>query len=184
MKLFLIRHTSVDSPKGLCYGQTDVGLSSTFPVEAEMVQSSIDDIRLDAVFSSPLKRCTRLAARIARDCGYRTDPRLMELNFGHWEGKYWNEISALPGSEKWFNDFWTEACPGGESGMEMIQRIRSFISDNLENTDFKQVAIVTHGGPIRAFAYLLDNLPLKDAFKWKIEPGNIFEVTTREKQMI
>ena len=34
MNIYLIRHTSVDVPKGLCYGQSDVPLRPTFEIEA------------------------------------------------------------------------------------------------------------------------------------------------------
>ena len=38
MELILIRHTSVDVPPGVCYGQTDVPLKSTFEQEAEITR--------------------------------------------------------------------------------------------------------------------------------------------------
>ena len=34
MVVYLIRHTSVDVPQGVCYGQTDVPLNPTFEEEA------------------------------------------------------------------------------------------------------------------------------------------------------
>ena len=38
MNITFIRHTSVDVPPGVCYGQTDVPLRSTFPQEAANVR--------------------------------------------------------------------------------------------------------------------------------------------------
>ena len=38
MDVFLIRHTSVDVPKGFCYGATDVALSDSFAIEADVVR--------------------------------------------------------------------------------------------------------------------------------------------------
>ena len=38
MEIILIRHTSVDVPKGTCYGQTDVPLKPTFEQEAAIKQ--------------------------------------------------------------------------------------------------------------------------------------------------
>ena len=54
MKVILIRHTSVDVPKGVCYGQTDVPVAATFTEEAEMTKKALSDRTFDAVFSSPL----------------------------------------------------------------------------------------------------------------------------------
>lgn len=33
MKLYLVRHTRVDVPSGICYGQTDVPLADSFETE-------------------------------------------------------------------------------------------------------------------------------------------------------
>ena len=49
MKAILIRHTSVDVPKGVCYGQTDVPLAPSFPTEALRVKESLKQYRFDKV---------------------------------------------------------------------------------------------------------------------------------------
>jgi alpha-ribazole phosphatase len=56
MKVYIIRHTSVDVPKGVCYGQTDVPLRETFQDEARQVADNIKDLKFDKVFCSPLSR--------------------------------------------------------------------------------------------------------------------------------
>lgn len=43
MKMTLVRHTSVDVPKGVCYGQSDVGLRATFAEEAERVRENLKE---------------------------------------------------------------------------------------------------------------------------------------------
>lgn len=79
MKMTLVRHTSVDVPKGVCYGQSDVGLRATFAEEAERVRENLKGRKFDAVYTSPLSRCVKLASF----CGYEDavrDKRLMEMN--------------------------------------------------------------------------------------------------------
>ena len=62
MEVILVRHTSVDVPPGTCYGQTDVALRSTFPEEAEAVYRRLAGyVPFDRVYTSPLRRCIRLA---------------------------------------------------------------------------------------------------------------------------
>lgn len=80
MNIYLIRHTSVDVPKGLCYGQSDVPLRPTFEIEAAVTKAKIESIHFDMAYTSPLSRCTRLA----QYCGFGDairDPRILELNF-------------------------------------------------------------------------------------------------------
>lgn len=60
MKIYLVRHTAVDIPGVMCYGQTDVPLKETFEEEAQIVKTEVDKLSPDIVYSSPLSRCTKL----------------------------------------------------------------------------------------------------------------------------
>ena len=64
MEIILIRHTSVDVPRGTCYGQTDVPVRDTFEQEAELTRRSLEQfLPFDKVYSSPLTRAnSRLIA--------------------------------------------------------------------------------------------------------------------------
>ena len=84
MEIYLVRHTSVDIPAGYAYGQTDVPLRPSFEDEAEAVKKNLSGHTFDKVWSSPLTRCTRLAAY----CGYpdaEKEDRIKEISFGEWE---------------------------------------------------------------------------------------------------
>ena len=61
MVVYLIRHTSVDVPQGVCYGQTDVPLNPTFEEEAAQTSARLKGLQFDKVYMSPLTRCIRLA---------------------------------------------------------------------------------------------------------------------------
>ncbi|MDA3879869.1 MAG: histidine phosphatase family protein, partial [Prolixibacteraceae bacterium] len=62
MHLTLIRHTSVNVPPGMIYGQTDVPLCDSFEEEAEKIMEQINTT-FDVVYSSPLTRCMQLAQK-------------------------------------------------------------------------------------------------------------------------
>ncbi|MDE6452561.1 MAG: histidine phosphatase family protein, partial [Odoribacter sp.] len=62
MKITLIRHTRVTIPPGICYGWSDVDVAPSFETEAGQVKKGILYERFDAVYSSPLSRCRKLAA--------------------------------------------------------------------------------------------------------------------------
>lgn len=54
MNIYLIRHTSVDVPKGLCYGQSDdVPLRPTFEIEAAVTKAKIESIHFDMAYTHP-----------------------------------------------------------------------------------------------------------------------------------
>ncbi|MEG1585697.1 MAG: alpha-ribazole phosphatase [Bacteroidales bacterium] len=149
MELILIRHTAVDVPRGVCYGQTDVGLKPTFETEAAQVSHTLQQILTGQaetpVFSSPLSRCRRLAAF----CGYsepHIEQRVMEMNFGDWEMHVFDEISDEH-LRTWFNNWIEETPTNGESFRTMIARVADFIGD-LKARGHKRAVVFTHGGVI------------------------------------
>ena len=96
MEVILIRHTSVDVPPGMCYGQTDVPLKPTFEAEAAVTAENLKAyLPFDHVYTSPLTRCVRLATY----CGYpdaERDKRIMEINFGESPGNTSSQIRRPP----------------------------------------------------------------------------------------
>ncbi len=144
MRLVLIRHTSVAVPRGVCYGQTDVALSPQFPQEAEAVKRGLSKFTFDHVFSSPLSRCLKLA----NYCGYPSphiDPRLIEMNFGEWEMKSYEEIND-PRLQEWFDDYINTAATGGESVMDQRRRFLEFVDELKGLHPDDTIALFTHGG--------------------------------------
>lgn len=173
MKVYLIRHTTPDVPKGTCYGQTDVPLAPTFTQEAAATLAAIPQIKFDMVYSSPLTR-----ARLLADyCGYptpRLDNRLKELNFGRWEMQKYDDIDD-PYIQEWYDNFVDAPIPGGESFREMYDRIAGFL-DELKTRDFENVLIFAHGGVLacaRVYAGLCD---LRHAFENLIPFGGMLGI--------
>ena len=169
MEVYLIRHTTPAIEKGICYGQFEVALNEAlFEGELEIIRGKIP-ASFDAVFSSPLKRCTRLAGIISGN--YVEDNRLKELDFGRWENKRWQDL-AQEELTIWMNDFVNVAVPGGESYLILFQRVTGFLND-LFTKDYKTVALVTHAGCIRGFLALLLGLTLENTFRIQLDYGEI-----------
>lgn len=148
MEVILIRHTTPDVPTGTCYGQSDVPLKESFAEEAVVTKAALDACGpVDHAYTSPLSRCTRLAAF----CGYadaQRDARLMELNFGEWEMKPFDVI-ADPQLQIWFADHIHTPVTGGESFMQQCQRVSQFL-DELRQQPWHRVAVFAHGGVLVA----------------------------------
>jgi alpha-ribazole phosphatase len=179
MDLTLIRHTKVNIEPGICYGQTDVDLAQGFRSEFEQLASKIGDTNYDLIFSSPLQRCYLLAKFLFPGKEIITDVRLMEMNFGEWEGKKWDEIFETPEGKAFFNDFANTGCPGGESYTELIIRVKEFYNElKLVHTG-KNMVIITHGGPIRAFINLIKKIPQEKTFETKVDYGEMIRITNK-----
>lgn len=143
MEVYLIRHTSVDVPKGVCYGFTDVPLKASFPKEAAETKKQLEGLSFDCVYSSPLSRATKLADF----CGYPEairDERLKELNMGDWEMMRYDQIND-PEIRKWFEDYLNTPTKNGESFMDLYHRVSAFLEE-LKQKPYQRVAIFAHGG--------------------------------------
>lgn len=172
MQFILIRHTTVAVPAGICYGQTDVDITSTFEEEATLIKLKLTEMDYDILYTSPMKRCMKLARFIAAGHIIR-DNALLEMNFGDWEQQHWNDIYDNKDGKTWFNDYTSVRCPGGESFEDLVIRVSRFITMLKQKHDGKKICIVTHGGVIRAFMAILKNMKLQDTFKQSIQFGEI-----------
>ena len=171
MEVYLVRHTETVCEKGICYGQSDVAILEPF---LELFESIKKQLPQDAiVYSSPLDRCTQLARYISKDL--ITDSRLMEMNFGDWELKSWDEIPS-DDITPWMNDFVNVAVPNGESFVQLHHRVLDFLYKELETASSRPVVIVAHAGVIRSILCEISGLPLKDAFTNKVDFGSVLKV--------
>jgi len=170
MEVYLIRHTTPDIAKGTYYGQTDISLPRSYEFDFDALKKKIPR-KFDAVFSSPLSRC-RLFARELDTNVFKSDDRILEMNFGDWEMKKWNEIDKEP-FEHWMNNFDSVAPPNGESFRSLYTRVIEFYDEQVLSGDYDTVAIVTHGGVIRALLNHILDIPLTKAFSYELDFGSV-----------
>jgi alpha-ribazole phosphatase len=173
MDIYLIRHTETDTPKGWCYGQTDVGLAQSFPDEVRLLQRKLPELQPDClIFSSPLSRCLKLAEQFASDI--MVDPRLQELDFGDWENRSFATLDAQL-LKDWSENFVHLAPPDGECFRELVERVRTFWNE-LVAQSAQQAVVFTHAGVIRACLAIVLELPLAKAFHFKVDPGSLHKL--------
>jgi alpha-ribazole phosphatase len=180
VNLYLVRHTVPDIQPGICYGQTDIELAETYAHEVEVVKTKLSEVTPVAVYSSPLKRCKRLAAEIAshNNCHVQHDTRLMELHFGNWEKMAWNDIPRGL-VDVWADDLVMQAPPSGESFHALSLRVQDFFQELSASPNYsgKDVIALTHAGVIRAMLSHALNMPLTDSFRFQIDYGSVTLIT-------
>ncbi|NQX85827.1 MAG: alpha-ribazole phosphatase [Flavobacteriaceae bacterium] len=169
MEIYLIRHTTPDIDKGICYGQSDINLVSNYKDEILAVKDKVNTVTFDAVYTSPLSRCVKLAESIHTT--YFKDSRLKELNFGDWELRSWDDIPRDE-SKLWMEDFVNVSTSNGESYLALQHRVIEFYKE-LISKPYKSVAIVTHAGVIRALLSYVRQIHLKDSFGITVNYGDV-----------
>ncbi len=184
MNILLIRHTSVNIPKGICYGNLDVDVSSAFAREASNVAGRLSQYSYQTVYSSPLQRCRKLAEKITgTGCPVKYDNRLKEMDFGEWEGMHWDHIFKSSNGQQWFGDYWNTACPGGESYKDLYNRTTLFLKELYQLNTNEAIPVITHGGPIRAMlSKILNSSPYR-MFDRKIGYGEVIELNIDENML-
>ncbi len=182
MKLFLIRHTSLQVPAGVCYGQSDVDVAASFIDEAQQTQQKLINTQFNAVFTSPLQRCLKLAHTLNFGKPI-VDNRLMELHFGDWEMSTWDDIPRNI-FDVWAHDYANLAPPNGETFSQLQQRGIDFLEEILTRYPTGNIAIVTHGGMIRALLAHVLKMPLKGLFRFTIDYGSITQLEFGEANTV
>lgn len=164
--LLLVRHgkTEWNLQKRL-QGRRDIELSDTGRSELEALQISSDFSKYHCL-TSPLKRAIETA--ILLGCpSPEIDDRLIEMDFGDWEGFQIKELRAKYGQEMILNEAKGVHMrpPGGESPYDVQQRVCTLLKELNRPT-----IAFTHKGVIRAMKSLAYAWDMKDkspvTFQW------------------
>lgn len=180
MLIHLIRHTTPDITAGICYGQSDLALADTFEQEKIIVHSKLLN-KYDAIYTSPLQRCTLLAETIEAPKHF-IDDRIMEYNFGDWELMPWDQLKG-PVTQKWMDNFVDQAAPNGDSIISMKHRVDSFFTELCQSKD-KKIAVVTHSGVQRLIHAQILETPLINIFKLQLCFGAVLEIKLNSEQTL
>ncbi|MCP4789566.1 MAG: histidine phosphatase family protein [Gammaproteobacteria bacterium] len=148
LRLTLLRHGHTTS--GPVYrGRVDSPLSDK---GWQQMRESVKGIDADMVVASPLQRCAGFAEQLGPPL--LTDDRLMEMDFGEWDGRDREEV--------WQQDkdavkaFWAnpmQVCPpGGENLTQVQERASAALHEHVQSAlaqNKQHLLLVSHGGVIR-----------------------------------
>ncbi len=180
-EIYLIRHTTPDIKPGICYGASDVDVNGDFDVEAESIRKILSDFKPEHLFSSPLKRCAKLADYLFPYNQKRLDIRLKEMDFGQWELGAWQDIDKEE-MDIWSSDFVNSVPSTGESFQEVFNRMVSFFEEQIHLLpDQSNAAIVTHSGIIRCVLAHHLSIPLNKIFRLKINFGAVVKLVMHKE---
>ena len=166
----MARHPPVTA-RGLCYGRADVPLACSAEHAAVALQTSFGRPAGSVVWSSPSPRCASVAQGLASrwQADLRLDNRLLELNFGDWEGRAWTTIERDDPARyaSWMSEWRTAAPPGGESIEALMERVAAWVvalrEGMLGHATNRRPVVVAHAGVVRALLVLCEGVTWDDA---------------------
>ena len=159
-------------------GRTDIELNQTGIKQAELLAGYLSKRKIDAIYSSPLKRAVKTAETIAGYHGLdiKVAPGLIDFDCGDWHGLLRQEVQD---KYKELYDLWVNhpdkvKIPGGESLNDVGERAISVLDD----------VIAKHGGTVILVAHRVVNkvltcalLGLDNSHFWNIRQ-DICGITT------
>ncbi|MEX2543426.1 MAG: histidine phosphatase family protein [Trueperaceae bacterium] len=146
-RLTLIRHALTDwNADGRLQGHLDCQLSSEGTSQARALAGRVGSSEVDLLYSSPLKRAYDTARLAFPESAIVSDPRLMELDFGVFQGKTPEENRDHEAWDWWHQDPFSRRVPEGESYRDLMERAVSWLEDLPEAP---HIVALSHSGPIQ-----------------------------------
>ncbi len=173
--VYIVRHGETDLNKDRRFrGLTDIPLNEKGKLEAKNAASLIAD-ELTAIHTSPLQRAFQTAKIIGeiKRCDVIEDNFFIDINYGEWQGLTVEEVEERFGREsitRWLSDPGIFRFPGGESMVEVRDRLKPGFENLIDRYKGKSVAVVTHMAVIKVCFLVL--LELDFRWFWKIDIDN------------
>lgn len=161
--LLLARHgETVWHQENRYAGSSDVGLTAHGRQQAKQLGEWAATQQIDDVLASPLSRSRETAVPAAQALGLtvRTDECLSEVDFGEGEGISRAEMAERFPEQlnEWLAAPAQRALPGGERGVDALERVWPLISELSESS--RTTLVVGHGTLLRLVLCRLLGLPL------------------------
>ena len=179
---FLIRHASCDGLGQTLWGRTPgIRLNEEGRLQVRQLAEKCEGLRFDAVYSSPLERALETAEAMKLEV--TKNDALNEIDFGEWSGKTFEELAR---DERWrhFNQRRsTASIPGGETFLDVQNRVVKEIDRLAREHNEGRVAIVSHADVIRAALAYYAATPIDMIDRFEISPCSVSVVAIDDQNV-
>lgn len=155
LKLILVRHglSQANVARTVSGAKSNPELSQKGIKITTKASKSLKLKQIDLIYASHLIRAQQTAEILTQGKDFLTDDRLMEMNFGSWEGADENYLrTTYPDDfdfELMIGTNYVKDATGAESYQDVIDRCMNFMDDLKKQAGDKTVMLVCHGFTIR-----------------------------------
>lgn len=147
-QIILVRHGETEwNVSEVFRGRCDIGLNEAGVRQAELLADHLIDPKIEAVYSSPLKRALDTAKYMAKRHGLDVTVAdgLVDFNYGVWQGLTHQEVKERYRAlyEQWLEKPHLAAIPEGESLDEVRKRALGVV-DGVISKYSGTVVLVSH----------------------------------------
>ena len=161
-KILLIRHgQSTANEQGIFGGTTDYPLSEKGHTQAKQLAMKLENMNIDVIYSSSLKRAIQTAQPIAEilQKEIKIEDDLREIHVGAWEGTLCEDFyKQHPKIDE--TQYYT-GIEGQEETEDVAKRMLNIMTKIAKENEGKTVAIASHVQAIRAFLCTIMHIPFE-----------------------
>lgn len=179
--VLLLRHGETEwNREGRLQGRDDSPLSARGRAQAESLARFAARLGVGRVISSPLGRAHDTARVIATACGVTVElaDALVEIDFGHCSGGTMAEGERR--FPRWIEarqrDRWHQPWPGGESYVDVLARVGSWLAEVGELRSDPPTVVVAHQSLHRAMRVALGVCTRDEALQGAQTADEVFRV--------
>lgn len=179
--IYLVRHGETDwNELHRMQGRTDIPLNDRGRRQALCAGHVLSDVKLDAIYSSPLKRAFETASLIRgnRSMAIQKEPGLLEIDLGAWEGLTPLEIDEkFPGEyDLWRADPEHWKTKGSERFQDVQRRAAKAFQKITRENQGKRILIVSHMVCLSMILLSIAGKPINDIWNHPLLNGSLSEI--------
>jgi broad specificity phosphatase PhoE len=171
----LLRHGEREASRVLVGRLPGFGLTERGRADIAAVAERLAGGNIAALYASPLQRTREtaeiVAARLGLAVAFRDD--LLELDFGEWTGKTFDDIRGDPHWPAWSTQRSLAAIPGGESMRQVQRRVVEALIEIGERHPNESILVISHGDVIRAALVFALGMPLDFYGRIEVAQGSV-----------
>ena len=183
--IYMVRHGETEwNAAHRMQGWSDIPLNERGREQAAYAARKFEDIPLDGIYTSPLKRAADTAKIIRgkRDIPLISEKGLIEINLGRWDGHTPEEMDAqYPGQyDLWRTKPGEVHIDGGETFADVQDRAYDAFLRIVQKEKGKTLLLVSHMGCLSTILFKIAGYPLNDLWKYPIGNCALCEVDIDE----
>lgn len=179
--IIFVRHgDTLQTETGKLYNDHSVPLTEKGLQQAHALAKWIPSQKPSMLLSSQAQRVRSTAEVLSAELQlqYQVVPELNELCPGQWEGRSYLELKKEEPEQyrKWCEDPIRHCPPGGESIVQLYERVARDIDALIDKHRAERLILVTHAGVIRSALVAALGMPIDNFWRISVPTGSVSKV--------
>ncbi|MBQ1233991.1 MAG: histidine phosphatase family protein, partial [Oscillospiraceae bacterium] len=166
--IYFVRHVqAMGNIQRIFQGAIDTDISPQGQIQCEDLSRYFKDIKLDCVYTSPLKRAVITAEAVALGSPIEKVEGIREIQAGVWESRSIDslEVDYPAEFDAWQNHPWDFVVEGSESMAQVFERTGAALNEIVQKSKGQTIAVVSHGCALRSLIAHAQNFVITDLGK-------------------